>query len=302
MDVIAQNIHLLIPEEKSPCDIFLHFRGQNALALSKGQQISFDFLQKIARSQQLQIYIRKEEQSDWNHWVETRHPLNSGGADSKQDENKIFGNKRAEFISYIQKCIQIKDVNDKTESAYRKAVSIVQKIIQSSMLDWYFNKFHEPPDLFHHNARVCFGLALFYQTHYIVDDNSLEDILFSIIIHELEGDPQGISKTIVSQQTLAILEKNKLPVPKQVIELIKIHDELVSGAGFPNKIKKDEIPVFVKAFTLFNHFDHYRLKATGTRRSRFDAAKKQMEIRRMDYDQELWVNFWNFWEKMECVS
>ena len=43
MDVVPQNLHWLIPEEAAPCDIFLHFRGQNALGLPRGQIISFEF-------------------------------------------------------------------------------------------------------------------------------------------------------------------------------------------------------------------------------------------------------------------
>ena len=38
MEFVPKNVHWLLPEEPSPCDVLLHFRGQFATAISAGQQ------------------------------------------------------------------------------------------------------------------------------------------------------------------------------------------------------------------------------------------------------------------------
>ena len=60
----------------------------------------------------------------------------------------------------------------------------------------------------------------------------------------------------------------------------------------------------VRVFTLFNHFDHYRLMHAGTtRRNRYTKTKESMEERRADYDTDLLPLFWDFWERhVEAVT
>lgn len=304
METIAQNVHWLIPEEESPCDLFLQFRGQFALGLASGQAISFDFLHKLAKARYFHVYIRKQDEAKWNAWITRRHPQESFPEKKDADESGLYGNKRAEYFSYMQKAISLRDSSDdRLEKTIAYAGTLVQKVLRSPMLDWYFQQFHEPPDLFRHSARVTFPFAIFCLQHAILTEKELESAVFASVIHELEGDPAESLKTVVSEQTLALLEKNGHPVPQEVIALIRLHDELCSGKGFPNNKKLSEIPDQVRAFTLFNHFDHYRIRCTGTRRTRFESTKKQMEVRKGDYDPALWEKFWTFWEKqVEAVT
>ena len=117
-----------------------------------------------------------------------------------------------------------------------------------------------------------------------------------MLFRSLEGTLAENLKTVVSQQSLAHLEKNKHVVPREVLQYLEIHDELCSGKGFPNNRKRNEIPIVVRAFTLFNHFDAYRARNAGTRRARFDKTKEMMTARQADYDSGLWPLFWDFWE------
>jgi hypothetical protein len=304
METIAQNIHWLIPEENSPCDIFLQFRGQYALGIAAGAPVTYDFLNKLAKARYLHVYIRKEDKNSWVTWTKNRHPLEQSSPSESEpaETNALYGNKRAEYLSFMQKAVTAKEGGD-VETTLRNASMFLQKIIKLPTLDWYFQQFHEPPDLFHHSARVAFPLTAFCLRNNIVSEKELEPLIFSSIIHELEGDPSSSMKSVVSEETLEQLEKQARPVPKETIALIRLQDELCSGNGFPNNKKIAEIPLGVRAFTLFNHFDHYRLQAKGTRRVRFDLTKKQMESRKIDYDPELWDRFWIFWEKqVEAVS
>lgn len=305
METIAQNVHWLIPEETSPCDIFLQFRGQFALGVGSGKPISFEFLHKLAKARYFHVYIRKEDAGAWETWVKQRHPAEiAPSAENEPEEAAKYGNKRAEYISYMQKAVIVKDNSDAgLEKSFRSAIQLIQTIVKLPTMDWYFQQFHEPPNLFQHGARVTFPLTIFCLQHKLVTDKALEHLIFSSVIHELEGDPAESMQTVVSQQTLASLEKQGSPVPQEAIALIRLHDELCSGKGFPDNKKIPEIPMPVRVFTLFNHFDHYRLKATGTRRARFEATKRAMESRMADYDPLLWDSFWNFWERQaEAVS
>ncbi|MGZ3651020.1 MAG: hypothetical protein ACXWR1_14830 [Bdellovibrionota bacterium] len=310
MDVVSRNVHWLLPEEASPCDVFLYFRGQYASAIPSGQVVSFKLLEKLAKAQCSHIYIRAADEARWDQWVRGRCPSPGAGpspVQTKEEEKAqklLYGNKRAELLSYVQKSIVKKLEGDiPLDEAFAKALLLLQKIVKLPTLDWYFKQFHEPPDLFHHCGRVAYALAAFMVLRNVAPEDEIESICFSALIHELSGDLAENAKTVVSVQTLAVLEKNKHPVPREVIRWIELHDELVSGKGFPNNRKRADIPAPVRAFTLFNHFDSYRTRNSGTRRARLERTKETMAARIGDYDSSLWPLFWDFWERqVEAVT
>ena len=309
MEVVSKNVHWLLPEEPSPCDIFLYFRGQYASAIPSGQTVTFKLLEKLAKAQCSHVYIRLEDNAAWQSWAARRYPNVSGmEAGPTKDEEKtqktLYGNKRAELISHVQKSLVKKlDDDPALDLAFKNAALLLQKVVKLPALDWYFQKFHEPPDLFLHCGRVAYGIALFLSLRKISTDEEIEAICFSALIHELEGGIAENMKTVVSQQTLGLLEKNKHPVPREVTQCIEMHDELCSGKGFPKNKNRVEIPITVRVFTLFNHFDAYRVRNSGTRRSRYEKTKETMTGRQADYDPALWPLFWDFWDRQaETVS
>lgn len=305
MDVVSQNVRWLLPEGATPCDLFLHFRGKRALGLGKGQEISPAFLEKLAKANYAYVYVRSQDLSLWNDWRARRHPRHGDAKDSSTPEGEnLYGNKRAELLSYAQKILHRRVDGEKAlDHAMDAATATLKKVISQSVLDWYFNQFHEPPDLFYHCARVAYPLAIFCTLHALGHENEIEGIVLSAVIHELSGDPRESLKTIVSEQTLEYLERERQALPAHVVELVRQHDELFSGKGFPGNKQGSVIPELVRAFSLFNHFDHYRLAATGTRRARFEQAKQKMVARKADYDPKLWDKFWQFWENsVEAIA
>ena len=310
MDAVPKNVHWLMPEEPTPCDIFLYFRGQYASAISAGQPVSFKILEKFMKVQCSQIFIRREDLSSWDAWVNNRcpSPHNSGASSISKDQEKKsknpYGNKRLELMSYLQKCTTLKVENDPALSeAFQKGHKLIQQIVNAPILDWYFQKFHDPPELFHHCGRIALHLAIFLQLRKIATDEEVQAICFSSLIQELEGSLEENQKKVVSEETISYLEKNQHPIPREVIEYISNHDELCSGKGFPKNRQRNEIPPVVRTFSLFNHFDTYRTRNAGTRRSRFDRAKEAMVARQADYDPALWPLFWAFWERqIEVIS
>jgi hypothetical protein len=304
MDVLPQNVHWLVPEEPVPCDV-LHFRGKFALGLAGKQNVSLAFLEKLAKADCSYIYVKKQDLLAWSEWQKNRHPTATEAASENSAEpSKLYGNKRAEYLSYVQKILSARVQGEKSlDHSLTAAFALVKKVISHPMLDWHFQQFHEPPDLFFHTARVAYPLSVFALLHGMGTEKEVENIAFSAVIHELSGNPNDSLKTVVSQQTLTQLESEGKPVPSEVIALIGLHDELFSGKGFPKNRKGDDIPELIRAFALFNHFDHYRLAVSGTRRARFDQAKQKMKSRQADYDPELWHKFWDFLENsVEAIA
>lgn len=309
MEFIEKNVHWLLPDELSPCDILLHFRGQFAVAIPKNQSVSFRVLEKLAKTQCSQIYIRTHDLPDWDKWIALRYPAVSPlqPAKDKDEENTkklLYGNKRAELLSFVQKSLNKRAEGDsQLDNAFSAGLSSLKKVINLPSLDWYFKQFHEPPDLFHHNGRVAYSLAIFSYFHKLFSAENLETVIHSALIHELEGSLASNQKTVVSVKTIEYLERKQHPVASDVLELIKNQDELCSGKGFPDNKTITAIPPGVRIFTIFNHFDQYRALNTGTRRARYERTKQTMESRKDDYDPGLWFLFWQFWEsKVEAVS
>jgi hypothetical protein len=307
MEVISKNVHWLLPEEPSPCDIFLYFRGQYPSALTAGQAVSLKLLEKLAKAHCSHVFIRRDDEAAWNDWIAQRSPRAQAQAvePPKEDATKaLYGNKRAELLSYVQKSVSKRTEGDRAlDEAFQQALELLQKIVRLPTLDWYFQKFHEPPTLFHHCGRVSFALAIFLQMRNLGTPEERESICFSALIHELEGDLETNAKAVVSRQTIALLSKNQHPVPREVLEFIETHDEVCTGKGFPNNLTRVEIPALVRIFTLFNHFDAYRARSTGTRRARFERTKEAMTARQADYDPGVWPLFWEFWEtRVEAVT
>lgn len=311
MEFVPKSVHWLLPEEACPCDILLHFRGQFATAIPAGQPVTFKLLEKLAKTQCTEIYVRAADNERWSAWARERYPFGQPAPASdntkkeeEQQKKQLYGNKRTELLSYVQKTVKKREDGDKkTDQAFLSALALLRKVVNQPSLDWYFKQFHEPPDLFHHNARVAHTIAIFCGMHPLIFEEEIEALVYSALIHELEGNPVDNIKTVVSQQTLALLEERKDPVPRNVIALIELQDELCSGKGFPSNYNIKDIPTSVRIFTLCNHFDQYRLACSGTRRVRFDRTKQQMEARKADYDPTLWPLFWELWEqRVEAIS
>jgi len=300
MEVIPQSVRWLIPEETCPCDIYLYFRGKYALALPKNQKACISTLEKLSKAKCSHFYLKLEDMPVWNAWKETRHIIAVSQSAESKEAKVSYGNKRAELVSYLQKSINIKDPlqgSDSTKAAFEQALTILQRVVKNPMLDWYFQQFHEPPHLFQHNGRVAISGAAFSLKYKILSNQELEDFIFSSLIHELQGDPEKSINTIVSQQTISSLEKSKRPAPENVIQLIRLQDELCSGKGFPSGLAKKDLPNAIRLFALVNHFDHFKMKSANSRRAKLENAKNTMNARKADYDADLWDFFWSFWEK-----
>jgi hypothetical protein len=299
MNYLSRSIHFFLLGETAPCDIYFYFRGRHVTGLAQNAPISFEFLEKIHKAKYLFVQIKKTDAKAWDAWVAGRYArLSAAQDDQKLVKQAQASAKRAEYLSYILKTINIKKPNDTVfVEAWEKALWSIQSVVQHPILNWYYQQPHEPADLFLHSARVVGTLALFTSYHGILEETEVDAVLLATLLHELQGDPLKPQNLASSVATLETLELEKRRVAKNVLELIEKQDELCSGKGFPNNLRSVEIPISMKVFSLFNHYDHYRLAHNGSRRVRHDAAKAIMEKRKADFDSNIWPLFWQFLEQ-----
>lgn len=283
--------------------MYFYFRGKYVVALKSGTPISLEFVANLIKTEYPLAYIEQKSLSEWQSWTKARHPhldpaiVDAPDANAKQtsvEKKNLYGNKRNEWFKFIQGSIVVRDTkNTENVNLEKKAHELLKSSIQAPCLDWYFEQFHEPPDLFQHNARVSTLTILLLLRMGQTEIKNIEELIQSIVLHELDGDPKSSMNGVVSEKSISLLENKGRPIPKGVIELIHLQDELVSGKGFPKNLKADQIPLGIKAFSLCNHFDHYRLQASGAnRRIKFEQTKKHIEARKQDYDADIYRFFW----------
>lgn len=303
MEMTPQNTVWLVPEEAAPCDLYLHFRGKYVLGVAANSLVHFQFLEKIAQAKLRMIYIKKEDLKTFTAWKENRYGLNPLNASptmanpAKSEGAVKANNKRPELISYLRKTFLPRNQEDKkVVGSLEKAFESFQSAAQSSVLDWYFQQFHEPPTLLFHNGRVA--LLSLYISHYLglLSDEENKNLAISSLIHELEGDPSVIAKSITSEVTLKLLEKMKHPFPKEVIQLIQNQDEYCDGTGFPRGLKGDKLKPAIKVFSICNQFDHVRLREGGTRKSKYERTKQKLLKEQTRFDASLLQKIWEICE------
>ncbi|NUM88956.1 MAG: hypothetical protein HUU37_07115 [Bdellovibrionales bacterium] len=282
-------------DENVPCDLYLHFRGKFAKTLSAGSPVTVELVEKSLRTQWPFVYVKTSDLETWHRFSPLRHSADASTRSESPRPESLYGNKRAEYVSFMKKAVVPRDTKDtRLDFAFRNAPLTIQRVIQNQMLDWYFHQFHEPPDLFHHSARVTFLVALFCTLHPLMDQKNLELLVFASVIHELTGDPAQAANKVVSQATVEFLEKNRHPVPADVLTLVRMQDELVSGKGYPHNLAGESVPLGIRIFSLVHHFEHCRMRQAGTRRTRLEAVRRLMETRKGDFDTKLWPDFWKF--------
>ncbi len=289
MEMTPQNTVWLVPEEAAPCDLYLHFRGKYILGVAANSPVSFSFLEKISQAKLRTMYIKKEDLKKFEAWKEDRYHESSTNLSSiKPESQQRAANKRPELISYLRKTFLAKNQEDKkVVVSLEKAFDTLQLAANSSILDWYFQQFHEPPTLLFHNGRVA--IFSLYISHYfgLLTEEENKNLALSSLIHELEGDPASMPKTIASEVTLKNLEKMKHPFPKEVIQLIQNQDEFCDGTGFPKALKSEKLHLATKIFSLSNQFDHLRLREGGTRKSKYERTKQKLLKEQTRYEANL---------------
>lgn len=289
MEMTPQNTVWLVPEEAAPCDLYLHFRGKYILGVAANGPVSFSFLEKISQAKLRTMYIKKEDFKKFEAWKESRYGIPSGDSSStKSDPQNKSANKRPELFSYLRKTFMARNQDDKKiVGSLENAFETLQSAASSSILDWYFQQFHEPPSLLFHNGRVT--LLALYISHYLglLTDEENKNLAISSLIHELEGDPASPPKTIASEVTLKNLERMKHPFSKEVIQLIQNQDEFCDGTGFPKGMKSEKLHTATKIFSVSNQFDHVRLREGGTRKSKYERTKQKLLKEQSRFDSSL---------------
>jgi hypothetical protein len=292
MEMIPQNTVWLLPEEAAPCNLYLYFRGKYIQGVAANSPVPFAFLEKITQAKLKTIYIHNDDLPTWLNWQLQRHQDGDKHSPKSKDPTQTTNNKRPELFSYLRKTFTAKNEGDKkVVGSLEKAFVSIQEAANSSLLDWYFQQFHEPPNLLFHNGRVA--LLSLYISHYfaLLSDDENKNLAISTLVHELEGDPASPQKSITSELTLKKLESAKRPFPKEIVQLIQVQDEFCDGTGFPKGLSASDLKETTKLFSIANQFDHIRLREGGTRKSRYDRTKQKLTKEQSHFDTSLLQKF-----------
>ncbi len=303
MEMIPQNTVWLLPEEAAPCNLHLYFRGKYIQGIAANSPVTFAFLEKITQAKLKIIYINKGDLPAWSAWQQQRHLETDQHSNEAKTPTPAANNKKPELLSYLRKTFSAKNNEDKKiVGSLEKAFASIQEAANSSLLDWYFQQFHEPPTLLYHNGRVA--LLSLYMSHFLalLTDEENKNLAISTLIHELEGDPANLQKSITSEVTLKKIENEKRPFPKEIIQLIQAQDEFCDGTGYPKGMSGNDLKIATKLFSIANQFDHIRLREGGTRKSRYDRTKQKLQKDRGHFDSNLLLKFFECCEtQLEIV-
>ena len=309
------NLHYLFPYAKTPCTVFIFFKGKFMQCVNLGETVTLPMFQKFQNEFNGLGFIRKAEKSLWEEWKKQRHPQNSLSEVDLEKQAEMAGmstpgakTNKQEFWNYATSKINFHAKTDVQQEAVKTAEKILRKAVESPLVEWYF----ERPDfagepVFNHCSRVTYLALLFATTTLSAlpsDAFSPELLALSSIIHELEGDPaKSAAQGSCSVRTIELLQSGKNLVPGEVLEIIRQQDEFSDGTGLPKKIRGKEISIYARIFSFMNVFDHLRLiHSGGTRRVRFERVKGLMEKRVSQFDPGLWQLFWSFMENLEVLE
>lgn len=125
------------------------------------------------------------------------------------------------------------------------------------------------PFLRKHSQRVANNCANFCERFKIVDEDDIEKIYYAGVLHDIgfitvpleilqKPDP-------ITDENIVWIKKHPvrgekilahLSYVKEILPIIRHHHEAIDGSGYPDGLKKENIPLGARVVALFNHFDN----------------------------------------------
>jgi HD-GYP domain-containing protein (c-di-GMP phosphodiesterase class II) len=164
------------------------------------------------------------------------------------------------------------------------------------------------PFLRRHSQRVANNCANFCERFKIVDEDDIENIYYAGVLHDIGFITVPLE---ILQKPEPITEENmvwikKHPVRgekilahlsyvKEILPIIRHHHEAIDGSGFPDGLKKDNIPLGARVVALFNHFDNLVFPRSSQKAtSVVEALEMIMSNAGKLFDEKLIQNFLEF--------
>ena len=197
----------------------------------------------------------------------------------------------------------------KTEAEFKEIVFAVAKTLVALIEE-------KDPYLRKHSERVASNCANFCEEYKIVAKEDIEDIYFAGLLHDIgivaipidllhRTDPLSDEEIILLKKHPVIGEKilSNLIFLEDVLPMVRHHHEAMDGSGYPDGLKKDDIPVGARVLGLFNHLDHLIFpRSPETAMSIEDALVDINGKAGQQFDQDLIQNFTTFVESNSGIS
>ena len=120
------------------------------------------------------------------------------------------------------------------------------------------------PFLRKHSQRVGNNCANFCERFKIVDEEDTEKIYYAGVLHDI-GFITVPLEILQKPENMVWIKKHpvrgekilaNLSYVKDILPMIRHHHEAIDGSGYPDGLKKDNIPLGARVIALFNHFDN----------------------------------------------
>jgi HD-GYP domain-containing protein (c-di-GMP phosphodiesterase class II) len=189
----------------------------------------------------------------------------------------------------------------KNEAEFKELVFAVAKTLVALIEE-------KDPYLRKHSERVASNCANFCEEYKIVGKEDIETIYFAGLLHDIgivaipidllhRTDPLSdeemimIKKHPVSGETVL----SNLTFLEDVLPMVRHHHEAVDGSGYPEGLKKDDIPLGARVLGIFNYLDHLIFpRSPETAMSVEDALVDINGKAGEQFDQDLIKNFTDF--------
>jgi HD-GYP domain-containing protein (c-di-GMP phosphodiesterase class II) len=166
------------------------------------------------------------------------------------------------------------------------------------------------PYLRKHSERVANNCANFCEEFKIVGKEEIETVYFAGLLHDIGmvAIPQDLLKRTDSLTVDEMVLIKKHPVSgekilgnlnllQDVLPMVRHHHEAMDGSGYPDGLKKGDIPVEARVLGLFNYLDHLVFpRSSETAMSIEDALLEINGKAGQRFDQDLIPNFITFVE------
>lgn len=272
--------------------VFLPLNQRAILYIDKHQPVDERVVKKFKENPHYNLYIRR---ADLSHYLEfCRHIIRADGEPALQEKDRA--RHMSEKIAGLMGGFFSDDAS--TEDDGRALLNNVKALVQGledqsgskkNMVEAVHHYASQRLTHYTHAHNVATYCAIF---GLVAGINEPETLRMGGLLHDLgladlpgsllEKNLSEMSEDDAAQYKLHpgggkfSVERQKLGVPKEVIDMILLHHEHTDGSGYPYGKKTDEIPPMAKICALADVFDRLTSVRTGHRQLSPAAAMRRI--------------------------
>ena len=306
-DLVEIDLGYLLADQASPCSIYLFHAGEFRKTFLAGERIALADLAEMRERFYSTGFVSDAELETWDKFRLARHirskklEILTDRAPSLKDRKILPQDSfRNGFVSYVFSAVTISTEGELEEKRLHLCQQFFRKVTKDTSIEWYFDKLDMDTTV-KHGARTSF-LSLLFASFNLpkMSLDSLETLVVSGILHQLEGDPASTSGLTTSVRTLRVLKENGRPISEKIITAIGDHDERFNGCGSPRGLVGDKINPLSRIFSIVNLFDHTYLRTqAASRRLRMDQSVAWLRDHEVEFDAKILERFLHFLRRVE---